>query len=306
MRDVRHFENCALPKSVEVIQGKGGFPLLHILNRYAECSLYLYGAHVVSFKPQDQTELLWLSPYSRFSKGTPIRGGIPICFPWFSKHRTMDYLPLHGFVRTKFWNIESAEDLTDGRTKIELSTESEEPLPDSWPYHFKLKIIITVGEKLEIALIIQNLENLPIICEDGFHTYFKVNNPHGCQVRGLDGIEYIDRTKGDIRERQNGLACFEDEIVHAFMHAPQRLELVDLVDNRRICIEQENMDSIVLWNPGKDVGAVNSEIFSAWDQFVCVESTNCLDCQLSIPPLGSHCSILRLSSISFDKEEKRR
>ncbi|OQB95790.1 MAG: putative glucose-6-phosphate 1-epimerase [Spirochaetes bacterium ADurb.Bin110] len=304
MRDIQDYQNYALPRTIEVIQGKGGLPLLHIRNRYAECSLYLYGAHIASFKPKDHKELLWLSPYSRFSEGTPIRGGIPICFPWFSKHRTMDNLPLHGFVRTRFWNLESAEDLGDGRTKIVLNTESQEPLPDSWPYHFGLKIIIIVGEKLEMALIIQNRENLPIVCEDGFHTYFKVENPQKCQVKGLDGLEYIDRTKGDVREKQNGPAYFEGEIVHAFMHAPQRLELVDLAAYRKICIEQENMDSVVLWNPGEDASAANLEILSTWNQFICIESTNCLDCQLNIPPLGSHYSILRLSSISFDAEEE--
>jgi len=304
MRDIQDYQNCALPRTIEVIQGKGGLPLLHIRNRYAECSLYLYGAHIASFKPKDHKELLWLSPYSRFSEGTPIRGGIPICFPWFSKHRTMDNLPLHGFVRTRFWNLESVEDLGDGRTKVVLNTESQEPLPDSWPYHFGLKIIIIVGEKLEMALIIQNRENLPIVCEDGFHTYFKVEDPQKCQVKGLDSIEYIDRTKGDIREKQNGPAYFEGEIVHAFMHAPQCLEFMDLVDHRRISIEQENMDSTVLWNPGEDASAANPEILSTWNKFVCIESTNCLDCQLNIPPLGSHYSILRLSSISFDAEEE--
>ena len=303
MRDLKDYQNCALPETIEFIQGKGSLPLLHICNRYAECSVYLYGAHIASFKPRDNKELLWLSPYSQFSEGTPIRGGIPICFPWFSKHRTMDNLPLHGFVRTRFWNLESAEDLPDGRTKIVLNTESQEPLPDSWPYHFRLTITIIVGEKLEIALVIQNLENRPIVCEDGFHTYFKVENPQKCQVKGLDSIDYIDRTKGEIRKKQNGPAYFEGEMVHAFIHAPQRLELVDLVDHRRICIEQENMDSTVLWNPGEYASAANPEILGTWNQFVCIESTNCMDCQLNIPPLGSHYSILRLSSISFDEEE---
>ncbi|MEN6297228.1 MAG: D-hexose-6-phosphate mutarotase, partial [Rectinema sp.] len=296
MHGIHEYLHSKLPECVYVEEGAGGLPLLHVRNRYAECSIYAYGAHVVSFKPHGERDLLWLSPYSRFSEGAPIRGGIPLCFPWFGKHRTRDDLPLHGFVRTRFWNLESAEVLADGRTKLVFSVESGESTSESWPYRFRLELSVTVGKMLEMALTVQNLENLPIICEDGFHTYMRVEDLRQCEVTGVDRLEYIDRIQGDTRARQRGPARFEGEMVCAFMHVPPVLELLAL-GHRRIHIEQENMNSAVLWNPGEKAAAENPEIRDTWKQFVCVESANCLDCQLEIPALGYHRGVLRLSAV---------
>jgi glucose-6-phosphate 1-epimerase len=294
MIEIRGQLRCALPESVRIEEGEGGLPLLHVRNSHAECSIYVHGAHVVSFRPRGGADLLWLSPHGLFREGSPIRGGIPICFPWFGARKGRNDLPLHGLVRTEPWNIESAEILADGRTRIAFSVENGEPPPEAWPHRFRLELSVTVGEVLEMALSVQNPENLPILCEDGFHTYFRVEDPGQCEVTELDGIEYMDRTKGDSRAVQEGPARFEGEMVHAFMHVPPVLELVD--GDRRIRIEQEGMYSAVLWNPGERAGAANPEIRDAWKQFVCVESTNCLDCRLEIPAQGYHRSLLRLSS----------
>jgi D-hexose-6-phosphate mutarotase len=303
MHGIHEYLHSKLPECVYVEEGAGGLPLLHVRNRYAECSIYAYGAHVVSFKPHGERDLLWLSPYSRFSEGAPIRGGIPLCFPWFGKHRTRDDLPLHGFVRTRFWNLESAEVLVDGRTKIVFFVENRGPTSEARPYRFRLELSTIVGETLEMALTVQNLEHLPIICEEGFHTYFKVEDPRRCEVIGLDGIEYIDRVQGDSRATQRGAGYFEGETVRAFMHVPPVLELLDL-GHRRIHIEQVHMNSAVLWNPGEKAAAENPEIRDTWKQFVCVESANCLDCQLEIPALGYHRSVLRLSAVNFDEQKQ--
>ena len=295
MIEIRDHQRCALPESVSIDAGMGGLPRVRVRNSHAECSIYVYGAHVVSFTPRGKKDLLWLSPYSFFKEGFPIRGGIPICFPWFGKREGREDLPLHGFVRTRIWSIESAEDLADGRTTIVFSLESTDPPAEAWPYRFRLQLSMTVGEALEMALIIQNLEDVPLTCEDGFHTYFRVEDPGQCEVTGLNEVEYIDRIKGDVRAVQLGPARFKGEMVHAFMHVPPVLELVDFVEERRIRIEQQHMGSTLLWNPGSRAGAANPEIREAWNQFVCVESANCLDCRLTIPARGLHRSLLRLS-----------
>jgi len=303
MTEIHDYQRGALPENVNIEEGVGGLPLLHVRNSHAECSIYVYGAHVVSFRPRGGEDLLWLSPHSLFREGSPIRGGIPICFPWFGKREGRDDLPLHGFVRTRMWDIESAGNLVDGRTQVVFSVESTDPPAEAWPYRFRLHLSITVGEALEMALAVRNLENLPIVCEDGFHTYFRVGNSGQCEVTGLSGIEYIDRTRGDRRATQQGAARFEGEMVHAFMSVPPVLELADIAGHRRIRIEQIHMNSTLLWNPGERAGAANPEIREAWNQFVCVESADCLGCRLEIPALGYHRGVLRLGSA--DLRERR-
>ncbi len=272
---------------------------MRVRNSHATCSIFVYGAHVVSFTPRGEKDVLWLSPYSLFREGCPIRGGIPICFPWFGKREGREDLPLHGFVRTRIWDIASAENLADGRTTIVFSLESTDPPAEAWPYHFRLELSVTLGEVLEMALSIQNLEDMPVTCEDGFHTYFRVEDPGRCEVAGLNEVEYIDRIKGDVRTMQVGPARFEGEMVHAFMHVPPVLELADFLGQRRIRIEQQHMGSTLLWSPGAQAGAANPEIREAWNQFVCVESANCLDSRLTIPARGLHRSLLRLGLVDI-------
>lgn len=305
MIEIRDHLRCALPENVRIEEGAGGLPLLRVRNSHATCSVYVYGAHIVSFTPRGEKDLLWLSPYSLFQEGSPIRGGIPICFPWFGKHEWREDLPLHGFVRTRLWNIESAENLADGRTKVAFSVESTNPPMEVWPYRFRLHLSITVGEALEMALMVQNLETMPITCEVGFHTYFRVGDSEQCEVVGLDRIEYIDRIQGNVRVIQVGPALFKGEMVHAFMHIPPVLELVDFPWHRRIRIEQRHMGSTLLWNPGAQSGLANPEIRNTWNQFVCVESADCLDCRLEIPAQGCQHSLLRLSSVEISGYTQR-
>ena len=295
MMNLHRYGHAVIPGVVQVEEGAGGLPLLHVQNSFAECNIYVYGAHVVRFKPRERKDLLWLSPYSNFREGEPIRGGIPVIFPWFGKHRTRADLPLHGFVRTRLWDIESTKCLPDGRTKIVFSVVDNESSRAIWLNRFRLELSVIVGDALEMALTIENREQKPFTCEDGFHTYFNVGNASQCEVGDFDGLEYIDRVKGDSRAIQQGPARFENEMVHAFMHSPLVCELIDVAGQRRVQIEQLNMHSMVLWNPGEEAATKNPEIQDTWDQFVCIESTNCLDCELEIEPGRSHCSTLKLS-----------
>jgi glucose-6-phosphate 1-epimerase len=294
-RETGPYDRFRIPGHVSIEPGAGGLPLVRLRNEHAEAAIYIYGAHIAAFKPRDHEEALWLSPYSYFEEGKPIRGGIPICFPWFGPHRSRADLPLHGFVRTRMWEILSAAMLPDGRTSLLLSLKDDEGTRAVWPFRFRLEFSIILGETLEMALLIENRGEEPFACEEGFHTYFRVEDPAQCEVLNLDGLEYIDRVRGDARAFQSGALRLEGETVNAYMHAPAACELVDHRARRVLRVEQRRMDATLVWNPGPIAAAKNPEILDSWNRFVCVESANCLDHSLAIEPGASHLGVAGLS-----------
>jgi glucose-6-phosphate 1-epimerase len=297
--DLSSFDRFCVPGRIWVEEGNGGFPLLRLHGEAGDCSVYPYGAHVASFRPAGGEELLWMSPYSAFEEGKPIRGGIPLCFPWFGKHGSRTDLPLHGFARTRAWNLESTAILPDGRISAAFSLGDDESTRAVWPFRFSLMLTVTVGGKLKMELEVRNTGEFAFRYEEAFHTYFRVGDPSACEVRCLEGLEYIDRVRGDARAFQSGLAKFVGETVNAYMGAPAASEFVDHSGSRIVRVEQEGMDATVIWNPGAAAGGANPEIREAWNQFVCVESANCLDYPIALSPGESHRAIVRLSAASI-------
>lgn len=284
-----------IPGTVDLTAGEGGLPLIRVRNDYAECDIYLYGAHIARFKNAGAGDLLWMSPTSPFVQGKAIRGGIPLCFPWFGPHRTRSDLPQHGFARTRLWEHESSAQLDDGRTRITLRTADDERTRELWPHRFGAELAVTVGPTLELSLLIENRGDEPFRYEDCFHTYFKVGSASGCAVEGLDGVGYIDRGRSDVRAVQVGVLRPSGETVNAYMRSPSSCALVDPLFQRRVSIAQDGCSSTVVWNPGATTAAKNPEILAAWEGFLCVESANCLDTPILLLPGTAHRSAVRFA-----------
>lgn len=291
------YETYGIPDVVDIIEGKGELPMMRIRNEFAECDIYLYGAHVARFDPAEGEGLLWMSPTSFFEEGKPIRGGIPVCFPWFGPHESRSDFPLHGVVRTRYWGIESTARLSDGRTRVVLRIEDDEITRASWPFEFRLEMTVTVGKRLDIELSTENTGKNPFRYAESLHTYFKVGHAHGCDIENLDGVGYVDRVRKDTRAVQYGPLRLSGETVNAYLRAPAKCTLADPIMKRKITVEQRGFADTVVWNPGKEAASRNSEIGPAWNQYLCIESANCLDDQIFLLPGNSH-----RSSASFGAE----
>ncbi len=274
--------------------GAGGLPVLRIRNEFAECEIFQYGAHISSFAPAGRGDLLWMSPLSVFREGSPIRGGIPVCFPWFGPHRTRVDLPLHGFVRTRAWSLERSAALDDGRTSALLSISEDPETLAIWPYRFRLDLEIVVGSELEVTLVAENTGGEPFRYEDCLHAYLRVGDARNCVVHGLDGVLYIDRVRGDRRALQAGELRLGAETVNAYMHSPFRCFLEDTGLERTLETETSGFADMVVWNPGEEAAMRNPEIGKAWSEFLCLEPANCLDHPVLLLPGTAHRSRLRL------------
>lgn len=284
------FAKFALPKILEVVEGKGGLPVVKVSNSFASAEIYLHGAHVTSFIPKSGKPLIWTSPASPFADGKSIRGGVPVCFPWFGPHRTVKEFPVHGFVRFRSAELLETSQLSDGRTRVLFGLSADDATRKYWPHDFSLTVEVTVGERLEIALTVTNSGCEPFSYEDCLHTYFAVGDASRCAVSGFDGVGFIDRGKGDSRSVQKGDLVPAGETVQIHTLAPAESVILDTANARRISCVQCGMANTVVWNPGEASAAKNPEMAGMWKEFLCVEGANCIDSRVTLLPGCSHAS----------------
>ncbi len=286
--DVKELKAFEIPGIVSIFESSGGLPVIRVRNGFAEAEIMPYACHVTRFKPSGEESVLWLSPSSPFELGKGIRGGIPICFPWFGPHKTEKTFPVHGFVRYRDWELRSTACLSDGRTSIVLATGSDEASRAYWPHNFSLVATVTIGKSLVFELTAGNSGLEPFSYEDCLHTYFKVGDVMKAEVAGMDGVAYIDRTKSDSRAVQRGNLVLSGETVNAYMRDPSACRIVDPVLNRTIKIEKSGSGATVVWNPWAAAASKNAEIGDGWKDFLCVETATCLDGRITLLPGTSH------------------
>src|SRR5262245_19866121 len=183
----------ALPGVAQVVEGNGRMPKVRIRSPEVVGEIYLHGAHVTSWKPAGREEMLFLSAQSRWEQGYAIRGGVPICFPWFGGKADDPKAPAHGFVRTTAWHLESIAQIGDA-VAVSMFTESTEGTNVWWPARFRLVYRATFGPELSPVLVPTNTGTTSLPFEEALRTYDRVRNIEQTRVRGLDRAHYLDKT----------------------------------------------------------------------------------------------------------------
>jgi len=293
---VEQYASFAIPRILQIVEGQGGLPMVQITNKLAQADIYIHGAHVTRFDPRGGKPMIWTSPASPFADGKSIRGGIPVCFPWFGPHKTVKDFPVHGFLRFRSAELLETAQLSDGRTRVVFGFSDDEATRKYWNHAFSAKVEVTVGTSLELSLSVANTGKEPFSYEDCFHTYFAVGDAAKAVIPSLDGVGYIDRGKGDIRAVQKGDLKIRGETVNIYTLSPARATIVDSPNRRRIECEQAGLANTVVWNPGEASAAKNPEMAGMHAQFLCVEAANCLDTVVSLLPGTAHVSSVRYRS----------
>lgn len=274
---------------VQILAGRGGLPKIHIASPAANAELYLHGAHLTSWQPDDQEEVLFLSDRSHWEGGQPIRGGIPICFPWFRNKQGDPQAPKHGFVRIQSWQLDSVVLHPNASVTVVSSTVADDFSRRWWPYDFRLTYRLHIGRNLQLELIVANTGGTPFRFEEALHTYFHVGLAQRVQVRGLDGVAYLDNTDHNRRNVQSGALAFSKPTDNAYFDTESPVDLVDPVLHRTLTTAKENSASTVVWNPGRE-GAEAMPDFGAeeWQKMACIEASNVLACAITLPPGEEH------------------
>ncbi len=281
----RRFE---IPGVAQVVAGNGGLPKVSITSPEAVGEMYLHGAHVTSWKPAGKEEVIFLSSHSKFEAGKAIRGGVPICFPWFGGKGDDPKAPAHGFVRAKSWQLESIAQ-AGGAVTVSMFTESNDETKKWWAAEFRLVHRATFGSDLSLELEVTNTGKTPLRFEEALHTYHRVGNIEDTRVRGLDGVFYLDKTDSNRKKVQHGEIAIVAETDSVYLNTGDAIEIEDPVLHRRTRITKQDSRTTVVWNPWVEKARSFSD-FGAdeWRRMICIEASNVSDFAVDLAPGQQH------------------
>jgi D-hexose-6-phosphate mutarotase len=279
---------------VQIVPGNGNLPKIRIATPEATAEIYLHGAQVTAWQPAGHQEVLFLSRQSRFEDGKAIRGGIPICFPWFRAKEDDPQAPAHGFVRTKAWQLEALS-YRDGNVTVDLTTGSDDETRKWWPYDFRLVHRILVGAELRLEVFVSNTGEHSFHFEKALHTYHRVGDVKTVHVSGLNGVAYLDNRADNTVRMQAGDVVFSGPVDNAYLNTFDSLELHDPAWNRTIQIEKTNSATTVVWSPWQEGAAAMADVGDdEWTQFACVEPSNILSAAVHLAPGVTHSMSARI------------
>jgi D-hexose-6-phosphate mutarotase len=295
MSTTQRQENIKLHSQVLFSQGNGNLPKLEVKTPWSSAEIYLHGAHVTRFQQDGQPPVLFMSHASRFAEGQPIRGGIPVIFPWFGPKEGE---AAHGFARVQTWELKEITQAPTGEVLLRLS------LPDSRAAaqlpKFTAEYLITVGQTLAVQLVIANIsDNRDLTFEDCLHTYFQVEDIAVVSISGLRGVDYLDKVENFARKTERSEQIkISQEVDRVYLDTAGPVEVVDAKLGRRIRSEKSGSQSTVVWNPwvakSQQMPDFGAEEFH---QMVCVESGNVADNRLTLPPGTSHTLRVEISTL---------
>ena len=282
---VRRFE---VPAAAAVVEGNGGLQKVCIASSQVVGEIYLHGAHITSWKPAGRDEVLFLSSESRWEEGHAIRGGIPICFPWFGDKADDPTAPAHGFARTKAWQLESVAEGENGVT-VSMFIESDENTKLWWPADFHLAYRVTFASELGLDLVLTNTGKNKLRFEEALHAYHRVGNILNTRVRGLHAVNYIDKTDSNRKKFQRGEIAIASETDRIYLNTRDAIELEDPVMRRRTRVAKENSCTTVVWNPWVQKSRSMSDFADdEWIQMICIETSNVSDFAVDLAPGQQH------------------
>jgi glucose-6-phosphate 1-epimerase len=277
-----------IPGSARVVEGNGGLAKVVLATGDTAGEMYLHGAHVTSWQPRGAEEVLFVSSESRWEDGRAIRGGVPICFPWFADKADDPNAPAHGFVRTTAWQLESIVQAGDAVT-VSMFTESNSDTKRWWPADFHLIHRATFGSELNLELVLRNTGATSLRFEEALHTYFRVGHIEKARLQGLNTVHYVDKTDSNRKKTQQGPIVIVSETDRVYLNTKGAIELEDHGFRRRIGVAKENSLTTVVWNPWAEKAKAMSDFGDAeWMQMICIETSNVSDFAVELAPGQQH------------------
>jgi D-hexose-6-phosphate mutarotase len=278
-----------IPGVAEFEDGKGDLARLVIAAEGSVAEVYLLGGHVTRWTPVGGQDVLWLSRASHYEIGKPIRGGIPVCLPWFGPLDGDPSAPIHGYVRLTCLNVESVAMNDDGSVSAVLWRKFEEPPAENWPGNFELRVRVTVGPSLSVAAEVLNLGQRDLVLGEALHTYFRVSDVRKVSVTGLAGAGYWNKVTGTRAVQGPDPVTFAAQTDRVYLNSAGEVVLHDEQMGRDIRIAKRGSKSTVVWNPWVEKAAAMPDFGDdEWPEMLCIETANALDDSVAIPPGKMH------------------
>jgi glucose-6-phosphate 1-epimerase len=266
-----------------------GLPAVRVKSSSASGLVYLQGAQLAAWQPAGQEPVIWMSENAVYQAGKALRGGVPICFPWFGAHAEHPEFPAHGFARTRAFEYRGARLDSTGRTELEFVLESDQQTLAFFPYAFTARLRVALGQSLGLEFSVTNRDAQPFEFEEALHSYFGVGDVTRTSVRGLEGARYVDkvREQGVFTEGTRELR-FVAETDRVYQ-STATCTIDDHAGKRAIIVEKENSAATVVWNPWRERAAQMSDLGAeAWPGMLCVESANVGKTRVTLGAGASH------------------
>jgi D-hexose-6-phosphate mutarotase len=258
-------------------------PILKVSNRQCDATFVLQGAQVLGFKPTHCAELLWLSPNAALQSNMPVRGGIPVCLPWFGVNQQDPGKPKHGFARTSRWRLERASTDDQGTTVIQLGLRQYATQPHPlFNFAFSAELSVSFGCQLHIVLGVRNCSATCMPLSWALHSYHPAQDLEQLRIIGLENTEYLDNTRQLQRFTQQGEPKIRGEFdrVYLGVNATQTI-----MGTPGIRVSGINAPSAIVWNPGAKLAASMPDLGeNTHRHFVCLERGAVFDNAISLAP----------------------
>jgi glucose-6-phosphate 1-epimerase len=280
-----------LPANVRREQDPGGREMLRLEHEGDVVDVALVGAQVLRWLRSGK-DVLWTASAPKYAAGQPVRGGVPLVFPWFGDHPDDPKLPAHGFARNHTWQLVHANDTPE----VVLELRDDDATRSMWPHAFRLRLSVQLGERLRLGLTIENTGEAPFSCEQALHTYFSVGDVATASVHGLEGVACTEQAsepeaKWDTKQPLR----FRAETDRIFQGVPDRLELRAPALSRTVVLQTTGVKSAIVWNPWPGKTTKLSQMApDDWQRFCCIESANVRDAAVTIAPGESHTLTLKV------------
>jgi D-hexose-6-phosphate mutarotase len=271
-----------VPGRVAVVAGSGGLPKIVVTTKSSAAEIYLHGAHVTHFQKNGEPPLLFMSRKSWFAPDKPIRGGVPVIFPWFGGREGE---PAHGFARIAVWQlVKTSADSNSVRLHFTLPQTAGR---DAWK-NLRTEFVVTVLDTLAMELVSTNDsggETFEI--ENCLHTYFQIGDINQTSISGLEKLPFDDfasGANGARRPAENSPLRITRETNRVYFDSPEAVEIRDENLRRVIRVEKSDSKSTVVWNPWTTQKLPDDFDPPEHAQMVCVESGNVKQNKISLAP----------------------
>jgi D-hexose-6-phosphate mutarotase len=268
-----------------------GLIIAEIGSPQATASLCLQGAHLMSWQPRSQAvPVIWLSRDAKLAAGKSIRGGVPVCWPWFGAHASEPGFPAHGYARTSLWQVAESGVEPNGATRLTLRLTENEKTRAQWPYSCSLDLTVIIGEMLRMELSTKNTGESDFTISEALHTYFKISDIGAVRVTGLAGCDYWDKVGGSTLKRQDGIIQFAGETDRVYINSATECAIEDDGLKRRIRVSKSGSLSTVVWTPWTEKAERMGDLGQpdGWREMLCVESSNAFDNMVQVAPGTKH------------------
>jgi len=293
-------ESYGIDGVLSFVRGQGDMPVAEIKNDLAQASIALQGAHVLGFQANDQPALIWMSPEASFAEGKSLRGGIPVCWPWFGPHPSDSSLPAHGPARTTNWQPIASKANADGSTRISFEMLQSPAVIAMCGHALRVRLHVNVGASLTLELETTNQGQQSFTLGQALHTYFQVGDVRQARIEGLADCTYIDKVDGGIRKKQHGAVEINAETDRIYLATGDDCEIIDPALGRKILISSNGSASTVVWNPWVETALKMGDLGpDGYLHMLCVENTNAADDVVELAAGATHRLVTNYSNSDY-------